>query len=256
MFADIGKFLHDNIVVPIDKGVIKPIDRHIVRPIREATDKDYALRHETARIAKLRAENAPLRPAFYTAQEDLAVAEAAYERASEDFTQSHGVNAFRNIGAGGLGTLKRVDPKAGLPDVIKVIDDGSRFILKTVSLGLTEAIYNIDEIPRERAFLRRQITQLTQEGQQLRAAIATLQAATDRYTDATAQVHAEHAKLGDDINASDVHVIVARQAAQTKIITRLLDQGVAIPSIAELTGADIETIQGISDARQTEGTQQ
>lgn len=32
-FKDVGKFLSDNVIKPIDRHIVKPIDRHIVKPI-------------------------------------------------------------------------------------------------------------------------------------------------------------------------------------------------------------------------------
>lgn len=156
-FDDVGNFLKKNLVDPIDKAIVRPIDKAVIQPIREAADKDYALRHEHQRIEKIEASNAALRPLFYQAQQNLSVARERYERASEDFTKARGQPSFDRFIKGSPGQIPRVDPRAGTPELVKVIEDGGRFVLATVSLGLTEAIFNKDEIKRERAFLETRI---------------------------------------------------------------------------------------------------
>ncbi len=245
MFAEIGKFLQKNLVEPVDKAVIRPIDKAIVRPIREATDKAYALRHERKRVETLEKKNAGLRPRFFKAQQDLAAAQAEYERASEDFTSQHGRPGMTPAAPPGT-PLARVDPRAGTPDLLRAVEDGSRFVLKTVSLGLTEAIFNKDEIPRERAFLNKRIARLEQEARHLGDAIAQLRQAEARYKAATVEIRAEHARLGIDATASDVHVITARAGAQKEIIQRLLRDDLPQQSIADITGIPPEMIAEVA----------
>jgi hypothetical protein len=254
MFAEIGRFLQKNVIDPVDRAVIRPIDKAIIRPIdkaviqpiREATDKDYALRHERKQVESLEKKNAGLRPQFFQAQQDLAVAQAAYEHASEDFSDAHGQAGFRALANGRTGTLARVDPRAGTPEILRAVEDGSRFVLKTVTLGLTEAIFNKDEIPRERAFLKKKISRLTDESRQLTDAIRKLRDAESRYKAATAEIKAEHAKLGAEATASDVHVISARAAAQKEIIQRLLLDDLSQANIAEITGISPEMIAEVA----------
>lgn len=254
MFADIGKFLDRHIVKPIDRHIVKPIDRHIVkpidkaivRPLRELTDKDYALRHERKEIADLEAKTGRLRPEFYEAQQDMAAAEAAYERASEDFARVHGKGAADLLVQRTPAQGTAPDPRAEMPGVVRAIEDGSRFILKTVSLGLTEAIFNKDEIAAERAFLRKRIGRLREEVERLADAIIRLRRAASRYAAATGQIEAEHAKLGSDATASDVHVARARAAAQHKIIVQLLGEGIAPSVVADMTGIAAQTIAEVA----------
>jgi hypothetical protein len=246
MFAEIGRFLQKNVVEPIDRAVIRPIDQAIVQPIREATDKDYALRRERKQVETLERKNSELRPKFFQAQQDLAAAQAEYERISEDFSEAHGAPRLRALVRSGPGDPVRINPRAGTPEVLRVIEDGSRSLLKTVSFGLTEAIFNKDEIPRERAYLNKRIAELDAESRQLTAAIAELRGAEDRYRTATAEIGAEHAKLGSDATASDIHIISARAKAQRDIIERLMRNDVPQSGIAEITGIPPEMIAEVA----------
>lgn len=246
MFSEIGRFLQKNVIDPVDRAVIRPIDRAIVRPIREATDKDYALRHERKEVETLERRNAELRPRFFRAQQDLAAAQAEHERVSEDFSDAHGLARLQALAINTPGGPVRIDPRAGMPEVVRMVEDGSRFVLKTVSFGLTEAIFNKDEIPRERAYLKARISQLGQEAGQLADAIAQMRRAEDRLRAATAAIREEHARLGADATASDVHVMSARANAQRDIIERLLQSDLSQANIAQITGIPPEMIAQVA----------
>lgn len=246
MFADIGKFFEKNIIKPIDKAIVKPIDKAIVQPIREATDKDYALRHEHARIAALEKSNEAFRPKFFQAQQDLATAQSEYERVSEDFTSAHGAIQFDDfVQRRRLVVMRRVDFR---PSVVKAIEDGGRSVLGVVSFGLSEAIFNKTEIPEERAFLRNKINLLQREGDQLRRAVAEISEAVTELDAARQEIEAEHARLGADVTASDVHVLTARDAARASIIQRLLADGVPVARITEMTGFDPDSVAEVAQS--------
>lgn len=232
MFAQIGKFFEKN----------------LINPIRGATDKDFALRHEKTRLRSLEGQYATVRPAFFRAQEDFATAVAEYERTSEDFSKAHGKDAFGAIGGGRRPALVAVKGPDGVAGVLNAINDGSRHVLKTVTLGLTEAIYNIEEIPRERDQLNRQIKRLTGQIRVLSAATGELRAASAQYDAATKAIEQERARLGDDITASDVHVLTARAGAQKEIIETLIEQDIPANSIAEMTGIAPEIIAQVTNA--------
>lgn len=234
------------IIKPIDKAIIQPINKAIVEPIREKTDKDFALRRERKHVEKLQAGNSELRPQFFQSQQDLAVAQSEYERISEDFVTAYGVNNYDALIRRGSRISAPLDPKAGLPDIVVAVQDSNRFILNVVSLGLSEAMFNIDEIPKEREHLRRKISHLSQESQQLKNAIGQIRNAEKQFKTATEEIIAEHAKLGADVTASDVHVLSARKSAQKEIVQRLLSEKVSRTDIAMITGFSPDLIAEIA----------
>lgn len=131
---------------------------------------------------------------------------------------------------------------AAQPEVLQVLEDGGRFILSTISLGLSEGLFNKKEIAQERAYLNTKIKRLTEEAQKLNDAIRTLRKAEDELRAATDDIKAEHAKLGADATASDVQVNAAREAAQRKIVQGLLDQEVPQDRISDITGIADEVV--------------
>lgn len=70
--------------------------------------------------------------------------------------------------------------------------------------------------------------------------------AEDGYRTATNDVRAEHAKLGADATASDVHVLSARQSAQKEIVLRLLADKLSHAKIAEITGIAPEVVDDVA----------
>jgi hypothetical protein len=229
MFADIGKFFEKN----------------LINPIREATDKDFALRHEKTRLRNLERQYAQARPAFFEAQEDFAIAVAQYERVSEDFSQVHGRRVLRKIAGGGPPGLANAGAAGGNANVLEAIGNGGRDVLKTVTFGLTEAIFNIEETPRERKALNRQIGRLSKSVNALNAATKDLRGATAKYNASPKSIQEQFARLGDDVTASDVHVQTARSLAQREIIESLIEQNIPAETIAEMTGISPQIITDV-----------
>lgn len=244
MFGKIGKFLEKNVIQPIDraiirpidKAVIQPIDKAIVEPLKVATDKDYALRHETARLDAAKIRYANSRPPFFRARQKLEVTRAEYERVVEDFRSVHGAEAAKVVVRQVTDPGVKTDPGTGAMKVVKDIENGARTVLKTVTLGLTEAIWNADEIPKARKYLEAKSKEFSQAAQQLEEATWSMTQACDHLRDATEQVRARHAELGADATASDVHVEQAQHSAQLQIASQLLEDGHSADDIADMTG--------------------
>lgn len=242
----VGKFFKKNIAKPIEKTVIKPVDkaiidpieRVVVNPIREKTDKDFALKDERARLERAKADFLAARSEVMEVSQELELARLTYERVTENFRKMYG--------HGGAQTALPWIEDEGMPDnplegvgkVLETVGEVSRNVLKTVSLGLTEGIFNLAEIPKEREFLeaktkefRSATSQLDHAARAMRHSIKELEAATEK-------VRSRHAELGADATASDLQVHNAKSAAQIAVVERLVADDYPRDIILEMTGFD------------------
>ncbi|SFR15708.1 hypothetical protein [Poseidonocella sedimentorum] len=234
IFKSIGRFAREKIARPIDRAVIKPIDKAVLQPLRMVTDKDVALKDDRRALQQASDGYEGARVALVAEQVAYETARIEYERITEIFRDHPGAAPPRRL------DIADPDwdaaPETGIGKVGQAAEDGARFVLKTLTLNLTEAAWNVRDVPAERKYLERETRCAQDATRRLRAAGGTLSRARQALERETAAARQRLAALGAEASASDLRVAQASDAARLRIVARLLTEGHDAAAIARITG--------------------